>query len=67
MSYSTVHCKKILAVSQLRKNPLEVIAAAGGEPVAVLSYNEPAFYCVPPALFEQMLRAFEARNSKESQ
>lgn len=25
-----------------------------GEPVAVLNHNKPAFYCVPPAMFELM-------------
>nr|WP_225365491.1 antitoxin [Serratia rubidaea] len=31
------------------------VNAGEGYPVAILNRNQPAFYCVPAALYEQML------------
>lgn len=51
---------KILAdiatsITELKSNPMKVISSAGGEPVAVLNRNEPAFYCVPAQTYEAMM------------
>jgi antitoxin StbD len=47
------------SVSELKKNPLETVAAGGGMPVAILNRNEPAFYCVPAAIYEKLLEKLD--------
>lgn len=39
------------SITDLKKNPMGIIAEGEGNPVAILNRNEPAFYCVPPELF----------------
>ncbi|MGO3785882.1 MAG: type II toxin-antitoxin system Phd/YefM family antitoxin [Pseudoalteromonas prydzensis] len=46
----------IASVSDLKKNPMAVIEAAEGCPVAILNRNKPAFYCVPVEMFEAMTK-----------
>lgn len=43
------------SVSELKKNPMATVASADGFPVAILNRNQPAFYCVPAALYEKLL------------
>lgn len=43
------------SVSELKKNPMATVNAGDGYPVAILNRNQPAFYCVPAELYEQML------------
>ncbi|PJM62424.1 antitoxin, partial [Bacillus subtilis] len=45
------------SVSELKKNPMATVNAGDGYPVAILNRNQPAFYCVPAELYEQMLDA----------
>lgn len=45
------------SVSELKKNPMATVSAGDGFPVAILNRNQPAFYCVPAELYEQMLDA----------
>ncbi|WP_440514958.1 type II toxin-antitoxin system Phd/YefM family antitoxin [Serratia sarumanii] len=47
------------SISELKKNPMETVGAGAGFPVAILNRNQPAFYCVPAALYEQMLDALD--------
>ncbi|MEM1375986.1 MAG: plasmid stabilization protein [Pseudomonadota bacterium] len=47
------------SVSELKKNPMGTVAAGEGAPVAILNRNEPAFYCVPPAVYEAMLEQLD--------
>lgn len=42
-----------ISVSDLKTNPQKAVSGGKGAPVAVLNHNKPAFYCVPPELFEQ--------------
>ena len=35
------------SISQLKANPMKVVASGQGMPIAVLNRNAPAFYCVP--------------------
>ena len=35
------------------------LAAGGGEPVAILNRNEPAFYCVPAGVYEALMEKLE--------
>jgi len=47
------------SISELKKNPMETVGAGAGCPVAILNRNQPAFYCVPAVLYEQMLDALD--------
>ena len=47
------------SVSELKKNPMATVGAGAGFPVAILNRNQPAFYCVPAELYEQMLDALD--------
>ncbi|MEY0026192.1 type II toxin-antitoxin system Phd/YefM family antitoxin [Providencia rettgeri] len=47
------------SVSELKKNPMATVNAGLGYPVAILNRNQPAFYCVPAKLYEQMLDALD--------
>lgn len=47
------------SVSELKKNPMATVNAGLGYPVAILNRNQPAFYCVPAELYEQMLDALD--------
>ncbi|WP_158785135.1 type II toxin-antitoxin system Phd/YefM family antitoxin [Pantoea sp. BAV 3049] len=47
------------SVSELKKNPMATVNAGEGYPVAILNRNQPAFYCVPAVLYEQMLDALD--------
>ena len=44
-----------VSISDLKKNPSAVIAAADGAPVAILNRNTPAAYLVPSATWEAIL------------
>lgn len=43
------------SITELKANPMKVVASGDGEPIAVLNRNEPAFYCVPAAAYEALL------------
>lgn len=43
-------------MSEFKKNPAQVLRAAGGKPVVVLSHNRSAFYMVIPQLFEALVK-----------
>ncbi|WP_336221706.1 antitoxin [Citrobacter amalonaticus] len=47
------------SVSELKKNPMATVNAGDGYPVAILNRNQPAFYCIPAALYEKMLDALD--------
>ena len=47
------------SISELKRNPMGTVAAGDGFPVAILNRNEPAFYCVPAAWFENMMTRLE--------
>lgn len=48
-----------VSISDLKKNPSAVIAAAGGFPVAILNRNTPAAYLVPAAAWEELMDRLE--------
>ncbi|MGJ0628219.1 type II toxin-antitoxin system Phd/YefM family antitoxin [Xenorhabdus bovienii] len=39
------------SITDLKRNPMGIIAEGEGNAVAILNRNEPAFYCVPPELY----------------
>ena len=47
------------SISELKKNPMGTVAAGEGGPVAILNRNEPAFYCVPAAIYEALMDRLE--------
>ena len=47
------------SISELKKNPMATVAAGEGFPVAVLNRNEPAFYCIPAAVYKELLEKLE--------
>ena len=47
------------SISELKANPMKVVASGKGMPVVVLNRNEPAFYCVPARAYEAMMDMVE--------
>lgn len=54
-----IHSRYVASISDLKKSPMDTLAHANGEPVAILNRNTPAFYCVPASLYEKMLDALD--------
>ena len=46
-------------MSEFKKTPNGALRKSGGQAVAVLSHNRPAFYMVPPERYEAMLKAID--------
>ena len=44
-----------ISMTEFKKNPAQVLRAAGEKPVAVLNHNRPAFYMLTPVLFEAVV------------
>jgi antitoxin StbD len=55
----TILANTTASISELKKNPMATVAAGEGFPVAVLNRNEPAFYCIPAAAYEELLEKLE--------
>lgn len=49
----------VTSISELKANPMKVVASGKGMPIAVLNHNEPAFYCVPAAAYEAMIELLD--------
>jgi antitoxin StbD len=47
------------SVTELKRDPMGTVAAGEGLPVVILNRNEPAFYCVPAAAYEQLMEMIE--------
>jgi antitoxin StbD len=47
------------SISELKANPMKVVASGNGMPVVVLNRNEPAFYCVPANAYEAMMEMLD--------
>lgn len=47
------------SVTDLKRDPMGTIREGGGETVVILNRNEPAFYAVPPDLYEAMLELID--------
>ena len=43
------------SITELKTNPMAIVNSAKGESIAILNRNEPAFYCVPPAIYEYLM------------
>ena len=47
------------SITELKRNPMGTVASGEGAPIAILNRNEPAFYCVPAKVFEDMMERLE--------
>jgi antitoxin StbD len=48
-----------ISISELKKNPSAVIAAAEGFPIAILNRNTPAAYLVPAKAWEAIMERLD--------
>ncbi|AOR63535.1 putative plasmid stability protein [Pectobacterium atrosepticum SCRI1043] len=47
------------SITELKRDPMGTVRSAEGETIAILNRNEPAFYCVPPAVFAYLMELAE--------
>ena len=47
------------SISELKANPMKVVASGEGMPIVVLNRNQPAFYCVPAPAYEAIMKLIE--------
>lgn len=47
------------SISELKKNPMALVASGDGFPVAILNRNKPAFYCIPADAWEIIVDKLE--------
>lgn len=47
------------SISELKANPMKVVASGNGMPVVVLNRNQPAFYCVPADAYAAMMELLD--------
>ncbi|GAB7529428.1 type II toxin-antitoxin system Phd/YefM family antitoxin [Pseudomonas sp. 3A(2025)] len=47
------------SVTDLKRDPMGTVREGQGKTVVILNRNEPAFYAVPPALYEAMLELID--------
>ena len=59
MAMETILSDLSVSMSEFKRNPNEALRESGGQAVAVLSHNKPAFYMVPPARYEAMLEELD--------
>jgi len=46
-------------ISELKKNPMAIVAQGEGFPVAILNRNAPVFYAVPAPAYEALMDKLE--------
>lgn len=56
---NTILADSSASVSDLKKNPMAIVKAGEGFPVAILNRNKPAFYCIPADAWELLLDKLE--------
>lgn len=49
----------VASISEFKANPMKVMSYDQGNVIAVLNHNEPAFYCIPPALYEKLMEQLD--------
>lgn len=62
MNMDLIYADLSISMSEFKKNPAQVLRAAGEKPVAVLNHNRPAFYMVSPKIFEAFVEALADRD-----
>ncbi|EJA0515571.1 type II toxin-antitoxin system Phd/YefM family antitoxin [Salmonella enterica] len=48
----------VISITEFKRNPQKCVKDAGGESLAVLYRNEPAFYVLPPDLYAELVRGY---------
>jgi len=56
---STILSETAASLLALKNDPLAIVAAGDGFPVAILDHDEPAFYCIPARTFETLMDKLE--------
>jgi antitoxin StbD len=59
MAMETILSDLSVSMTEFKKNPNVALRESGGQAVAVLSHNKPAFYMVPPSRYEAMLEEID--------
>jgi antitoxin StbD len=59
MAMETILSDLSVSMTEFKKNPNDALRESGGQTVAVLSHNKPAFYMVPPERYEAMLEELD--------
>ncbi len=65
MSTNLVLTDFTASISDLKKNPMKIVEAGDGFPVAILNRNRPAFYCVPARAYEALMERLEDQELNE--
>jgi antitoxin StbD len=65
LDMDAVYADLSVSMSEFKRNPAQVLRAAGEKPVAVLNHNRPAFYMVSPKLFEALVEEMADRDLVE--
>ncbi|MGN2498891.1 type II toxin-antitoxin system Phd/YefM family antitoxin [Serratia nevei] len=63
----TILSRRSVSVTEFRKNPIEYVNASNGEVLAIMSRNEPAFYCIPAKEYGELLQLVEDAKGKLSE
>ena len=56
---SLVLTDHIASISDLKTNPMGTVNSAGGEAIAILNRNHPAFYAVPAKVYEELMEMID--------
>ncbi|MQR00683.1 type II toxin-antitoxin system prevent-host-death family antitoxin [Glaciimonas sp. GS1] len=56
---NAIHARATVSITELRRNPGQVIEEGGNSPVAILNHNRATAYLVPAEAFEAMLEKLE--------
>ncbi len=48
-----------VSVSELKRNPSQLIEQSDGEPIVILNHNKPTAYLVPAKQYEQMMEQLD--------
>jgi antitoxin StbD len=56
---TTILAETAASLSELKNDPMAIVASDDGFPVAILDHNEPAFYCIPAKAYEVLMDKLE--------
>ncbi|VGQ13053.1 hypothetical protein SB5439_05134 [Klebsiella variicola] len=54
-----IYARKVASIADLKNDPMEVMDAAKGEPVAIVNDGTAVFYCVPAEAYARALEMLE--------
>lgn len=55
----TIHATTTVSISDLKKNPSDIIKRSHGAPVAILNHNRPTAYLVPAEAYEALMEQID--------